>query len=89
MTKSCFTNRGETISTYSTDVKNMNNETGTRKKIGDKVDFRVILRGYNVDLLNGEIASNTTGTKYFHDSRKNSERNKKHCRSILSFSILK
>lgn len=48
----------------------MNNDTGARKKIGDKVDFRVIMKRYDVDLLNGEIASNATGAKYFHDNRK-------------------
>jgi hypothetical protein len=34
------------------------------------VDFRITLKRYNIDLLNGEIASKTTGSKYFHDNRK-------------------
>jgi hypothetical protein len=46
------------------------NEDSTKKKIGDKVDFRITLKRYNIDLLNGEIASKTTGSKYFHDNRK-------------------
>lgn len=51
-------------------MKNVGSESSTRKKIGDKVDFRMILKRYNVDLLNGEIASNSSHSKYFNDYRK-------------------
>lgn len=70
MTKYYFINRGETVSMYSTEMKNMDNEASMRKKIGDKVDFRIILKRYNVDLLNGEIANNMAARKFFRDNRK-------------------
>lgn len=69
-TKSCFINRGETVSVYSAEVKNMGETSSSRKKIGDKLDFRIVVKIYNIDLLNGEVSSNTTVTKYFHDNRK-------------------
>ncbi|KAI9271225.1 hypothetical protein EDC94DRAFT_597529 [Helicostylum pulchrum] len=61
---------GETVSVYSAEVKNMGETSSSRKKIGDKLDFRIVIKIYNIDLLNGEVASNTTVTKYFHDNRK-------------------
>ncbi|CEG75831.1 hypothetical protein RMATCC62417_10811 [Rhizopus microsporus] len=48
----------------------MGNDACARKKVDDKVNFRVVMKRYDVDLLNGEIASNTRAAKCFHGNRK-------------------
>lgn len=47
----------------------MTKNNNIRRKIGDKVNFRIRMKIFNVDLLNGEVASGTSSAKYFHDNR--------------------
>lgn len=54
---------------YSTETKTTQHGE-ERKKIGDKIDFRVVDKVDDIDLINGEIASVTDPHKYFQDDRK-------------------